>query len=361
MMAYKAYLSDEGFGHLVRQRAIYDEIRKLDPTIKATVQTGSREGAAKRFFSEAQFIDKFNNIAWPRNSDGSPNIEAIRCFFQDYIDRSKAFIEAEENLGQYDFILSDFVCEAFPLARLFGIPSFGVAHFTWDWFFSKLYPAPVNSDVMEKLRLYANQADTLYFPPFTPEEILRVYHKIARTVPFIVNHLEKYKSVEAGGKFTVMIMDSGAEVLNQHIETALKTIGKINDIHFVIAEKYGLKGDNISVIPNTDYFSDYIPNVDLVITRGGFNTISECIAYRIPILLLGEGQNPEIERNLFYIKQEGLGSFISLDRFVYALEDSLHGFIEAEYTQIRKRIEEHEYRSDGASVIAEDIMNRVKH
>ena len=359
-MAYKAYLSDEGFGHLVRQRAIYDEIRKLDPTIKATVQTGSRKGAAKRFFSEAQFIDKFNNIAWPRNSDGSPNIEAIRCFFKDYIERSKAFVETEENLEQYDFVLSDFVCEAFPLARSFDIPSFGVAHFTWDWFFSKLYPTPVNSDVMDQLQVYANQADILYFPPFTPEEILRVYHRTSKRVPLIVNHLEQYKSVDSDGKFTVMIMDSGAEVLNRHIETALKTIGKIDDIHFVIAEKYGLKGDNISVIPTSDFFSDYIPNVDLVITRGGFNTISECIAYRVPILLLGEGQNPEIERNLVYIKQEGLGSFISLDRFVHALRDSLYGFIDAEYVQIRKRIEAHEYRSDGASVIAEDILNRVR-
>lgn len=37
----KIYLSDMGFGHLVRQRAIYEQLQQLMPSISATVQTGS--------------------------------------------------------------------------------------------------------------------------------------------------------------------------------------------------------------------------------------------------------------------------------------------------------------------------------
>ena len=63
----------------------------------------------------------------------------------DYETRSQKYIseEASSSNCDFDFLISDFVFEVFPIAARFGIPSFGVAHFTWDWFFSKMFPAGV--------------------------------------------------------------------------------------------------------------------------------------------------------------------------------------------------------------------------
>ena len=160
-------------------------------------------------------------------------------------------------------------------------------------------------------------------------------------------------------KFTVLIMDSGASVLSQHIDKAVDQLAHIDSMHFLIAEKYAIQADNVTTIPKEEFFSDYIPEVDLVLTRGGFNTISECIAYRTPLLLLGEASNPEIEQNLLTIKSEQLGSFTSLDRFSNHLQDTLESFVAHEYTQIKKRMNEHDYATNGAQVIAEHILNKL--
>lgn len=358
-MRFKVYLSDEGYGHLVRQRAIFDELSRNCPQVSATVQTSSYVEAARRIFQNADFVHRFNNISWPRKPNGSPDLEKISHFYDDYVERSDEFIRKEGDVSQYRFLISDFVYEVFPVARRNAIPAYGVAHFTWDWFFSKMYPIPLSMKVLKRLLDHAREAEVIYFPPFTPEEILEAYKEVARPVPLIVNQPRKLEGYQRPDTFTVLIMDSGASVLREHLEIVVRQLGAMRDIHFLVAEKYDIQADNVTFIPDSEFFSDYIPYVDLVVTRGGFNTISECVAYRTPILLLGEPLNPEIERNLLYLKQEELGSFISLDKFVGKFRETLYGFIEYEYHHIKRNMREHEIPTDGARVIALDILDRA--
>ncbi|MFT5111409.1 MAG: hypothetical protein ACI8P9_000729 [Parasphingorhabdus sp.] len=357
-MKCKVYLSDMGFGHLVRQRAIYEQLTELCPALNATVQTGSHAAVARKMFGSAAIIEKFNNIQWARQENGSPDLKVISEFFDDFESRSKAFLDGEK-LDGFDFVISDFVYEAFPAAKSSSVPCFGVAHFTWDWFFSKMYPPPVSYQVLQQMQNHAHLADVVFFPPFTPVEILRFYGQKAIQVPLIVRNPNRASITVPKDKFTVLIMDSGASILSQHINKAVDQIADIDSMHFLVAEKYGINSSNVTTIPKADFFSDYIPQVDLVVTRGGFNTISECIAYRTPLLLLGEASNPEIEQNLLSIKSEQLGSFTSLDRFSNHLKDTLESFVAHEYTQIKRRMNEHDYATNGAQVIAEHILNKV--
>ena len=356
-MKCKVYLSDEGFGHLVRQRAVIEQLQNLCPELKTTVQTGSHADKARDLFSSASIIKKFNNIHWARKPDGSPDLSGISDFFSDYHIRSAQFVDAEtEHIKDYDFVMSDFVYEAFPVAKSGNVPVFGIAHFTWDWFFSKMYPVPVAYSVLEQMQNHAKMADRVYFPPFTPEEILNFYGDKALQVPLVIGDSRPTKTTFPEDKFTILVMDSGASVLSEHMNKAIEQIASIDSMHFLIAEKYGLEAENVTSIPQDEFFSDYIGKVDLVVTRGGFNTISECIAYRTPVLLLGESSNPEIEKNLLAIKSQQLGSFVSLTTFVNDLDGFLSGFIDHEYVQIKRQMENHEYQVNGAEVIAQDVL-----
>ena len=53
-----------------------------------------------------------------------------------------------------------------------------------------------------------------------------------------------------------------------------------------------------------------INNVDYVVARAGFNTLSECIIFK-PTLFVDEDNNPEINENIKYIKKFKLGSIFS--------------------------------------------------
>ena len=108
-MKYKLYASDEGFGHLVRQHAVMEQLRAQVPEMSVTLQTHRNLSMAKRLYRDVEFIDRFNNITWSRHSNGTPNLEKIKATYCDYVRRSDDFLQSEEELSNYDFVVSDFM------------------------------------------------------------------------------------------------------------------------------------------------------------------------------------------------------------------------------------------------------------
>lgn len=352
----KIYLSDEGFGHIVRQNAIASQINKINPNVLLQVQTHGHLQMAKKLFNNVELIDKYNNITWHKRQDGSPDLNEIESHYSNYINRSELYLQ-NDNLKGVDFVLSDFVYEAFLSAEKFNIPSFGVAHFTWDWFFSKLYPPVLKTSLIHHFISMAKKATKLYFPPFTPQEILDYYGSKAVQVPLIVRKKE-VEEMPSSDKLRILIIDSGASVLKQSIEKASKQFKHLNEFEFYLMRP-NVEADNVIMLEEGTLLADYIPNVDLVIGRAGFNTISECIAYRTPMLLLGEAANPEMSENIINLKKSGLGSFMSLLDFESNLGSFLSGFISSEYNQLKKNMYNHSMQTNGAEVIAKDILNSI--
>ena len=355
MSRCKIFASDEGFGHLVRQQAISEALLGLAPDLDIDLQTDNNADAASWLFPQANVIRRFNNILWPRHASGSPDLERTRAFYADYLARSDQFLE-QETVADYDFLISDFVYEAFPLGHSGKIPTFGVAHFTWDWFFSKLYPSPVRDSVLGRWREHAQLADVLFFSEFSPVDIIEYYKHKAFIHPLIVRRALD-KNIVKRGEFNVLIMDSGANILTNSISKAVNEIHKLPDFHFFVSDKFSLDVENVTGIPRHEPVINYLSHMDLVIARGGFNLISECIGYRVPLLLLGEISNPEVERNMFFLKHQGLGSYISLDRFTNHFAETLQRFVEGEYRHIRTNMTSHDLRTDGAMVVADRILN----
>lgn len=355
----KIYLSDEGFGHIVRQRAVVEELLLVRPKTEITVQTKTQIAAAGRFIPGAQLIERFNNIQWDKQENGSPDLKKIKDRYSDYIKVSKDYIDSEKENFNYDFSISDFVYEAFEVSKARRKPSFGVAHFTWDWFFSKLYPPPVHTDVINHFMKMASQATRLYFPPFTPEEIIHHYKGKAMEVPLILHHKIEHKASAHKGKFKVLIMDSGAGVLSQSIRKALKTVKPLDDFLFFVSDKFSGDQHNVVTIPSSDLMVDYVADMDLVIGRAGFNTISECVGLRTPMLLIGEAMNPEMNENILLLKKQHLGSFISIDTFERELGKFLPSFLKHEYGHIKATMRDHSIATNGAEVIVKDILEHL--
>lgn len=358
-MHYKIYTSDEGFGHLVRQRAINDQMRKLCPGLAATLQTKTHMRAAKLIFDDITFVEKFNNISWAKTPSGTPDLDTIGQDYADYIARADAHMASDTNVSDYSFVISDFVYEAFEIANSQNVPVFGVAHHTWDWFFSKLYPLPVSTSVLRRLYEQARLAQQLYFPPLTPPDILNAYKDNCQEVPLIVRERTDKISVSSEQDFKVLILDSGSRLLSGRMQRALEQLHTIDDIHFFVPEYFGIQADNVTLIGNDEVLLDYMPEMDLVVCRAGFNTISECIAHRTPLLLVGEALNPEMESNMLLMKQQGLASFASIGKLAEQFGPTLYDFLDSEYDLVKRNMTDHDVPTDGARVVAEDILNRV--
>lgn len=358
-MHIKVYLSDEGFGHIVRQRAIAEVLRESIPELELTLQTKTHIDTAGNYFPGASLISRFNNIQWDKQSNGSPDLAKIAYRYENYIAESNRFIEQECGEFHYDAILSDFVYEAFAVGQRMGKKSFGVSHFTWDWFFSKLYPPPVHTDVIRHFMRMAEMSSRLYFPPFTPEEIIHHYRGKALEVPLILHGKIDHKEVEEGGKFKVLIMDSGAGVLSDSIRKALLNVAHLNEYLFFVSSKFDTEQSNVRFINQNDLMVDYVAGMDLVIGRAGFNTISECIGLRTPMLLIGEAMNPEMNENILMLKKQHLGSFISMQTFEAGLGLYLPAFLKHEYNMIKHMMNDHQIATNGAEIIKNDMLNHL--
>lgn len=357
MTKAKIYLSDEGFGHIVRQRAIINELLKLSPAIELTLQTHQHIQFAKKNIKANHFIDKFNNIIWHKNQQNSPDLGAIESYYKNYHNISSAFIKEEE--GAFDFYISDFVYEAFIVAKQNSKPSFGVSHFTWDWFFSKLYPPTVSGQTLNYFFEAAKSARTLFFPPFTPDEILNFYKKNAVQVPLIIRDKFDHKQWKNGGnRVKILIMDSGAGLMKDAIVKALSD-KRLEKTNYYFATPYELTIENSFQISKNELLIDYVKNADLVIGRPGFNTISECIALRIPMLLISEVMNPEMEHNIIELMKHRLGSFMSLQDFENSLSVFLDKFFDKEYSNLKENMNKHAIAINGAEIIAKKILENV--
>ena len=108
-MHFKVYLSDEGFGHIVRQRAIVEVLREKMPSIELTLQTQTHIEAAGTYIPGASLIRRFNNIHWDKQPNGSPDLTKISQRYENYIEQSHLYVESECEEFDYDAILSDFV------------------------------------------------------------------------------------------------------------------------------------------------------------------------------------------------------------------------------------------------------------
>ncbi len=358
-MRSKFFITDEGFGPIVRQSAIIEELVKLEPSLEITLQLD-------RFYKEAQHIipginyrRQFNNIIWHKNEDGTPDFHSIRKYYSGYQEISNQYLKEEPSLASCDFIVSDFVYEAFEAARRDGIPSYGVSHFTWDWFFSKMYPPPIPGDVIRMMMERASMARILFFPPFTPREITEHYREKVVEVPLIVrkhraNHLELQNK-----KPNILMMDSGSRLNRLAMEQIVAQLTELDSYHFYLPGHYDAEADNITTLPENDLLVDYIGKMDLVVSRAGFNTITECIAYRTPMLLFGEILNAEMRENTHFVKEQGLGSFTSLEVLKNQPEKVLGDLFDGEYPVLKRNMDDHDIRVDGARVVAEKILDDI--
>jgi uncharacterized protein (TIGR00661 family) len=354
----KIYISDEGYGPIVRQSAIVGEFFKQAGDIKFDIQTYNHFEALKNIIPTANHVRKFNNIRWDKNIDGSPNLEKIETFLAQYDKQKQEFLNTEP-VSDYDFVISDFVYEAFDIYSLKNIPVFGVAHFTWDWFFTKLFPPVMNdANLVRNWIKSAQKANHIFFPPFTPTEILNCYKKNAIEVPLIVRSKNHIVFEPKNKNPNILIIDSGSKVNALFIKKLKTQITPLTEFNFFLQETEEMvPSENVTAIPRGKLLSDYIPHMDLVIGRAGFNTISECIASRIPMMLYSEHMNPEMNENILNMNGIGFGTFIKISMLEESMREVLDNFFGGEYHSLKENLMNHDFKTNGAEVIAEYILN----
>lgn len=357
------YLSDVGYGHMVRQKYIINNLIKKFKDIKIVVVTSSNIEIIEEIYkSKISCIKHHNSIELFKNLSGYFNKKKTKKVLNIWKKNlKKNYIFFKENFHNFDFIISDYVPEIFYFCKKLKIKSYGICHFTWSWFFSEIYN---ENNIIRKMRFFESLATKTFFPPITPAKVFKNYKKNQyKNINFITEeknfNLNKYK------KKTFLIMDSGTKTLSKQISSILSKIENQKRYLFLVGtsslsehDYYKIKkSKNIKPVTTLKSMYSTICKVDYVITRAGFNSLSECIILKKPTLFMNEKNNPEIDENIKFIIQNNIGSIISNKDWGKKFLDRLDNFVKYESTVIKNNLKSLKLGKDGAKQVIDYILN----
>ena len=361
------FISDEGFGHTVRQRALISEL--LKKKIEITVVTSSKISLLKeKFGNRINYRIRFNNIETIKKKDGSLNLIKTKKMFSQWFKNTSKWINEEKKLSKkYDFFISDFVPEAFILGEKLNIRCYGVCHFTWDWFYEKILR--IENKILKKLKFFINKATKIYFPPLTAKDNLRAYRKKVKLVNFILSDFEFKKKVNKEKKTTkCLIMDNGNATLRSLIVKTIPYLIKIKNIEFIIrtdlldkkSQKKIMEAKNMIPVNGLKNTHAKILETDFIVARGGYNTISECLVLKKPSILFEERNNPEINYNLNTVYNLNLCDLLTKKDWGKNFAKKLYFFKKFKLNRIKKTFKNKNYSNSGPKEIVLDILKQHK-
>tara|TARA_B100000963_G_scaffold362021_2_gene402171 strand:- start:13315 stop:14427 length:1113 start_codon:yes stop_codon:yes gene_type:complete len=359
------FISDEGFGHTIRQRALISEF--LKKKVKITVVTSSKISLLKEKFGNLiNYRIKYNNIETFKKKNGSLDLIKTKKMFLDWFNCSSKWISEEKKFSKsYDFFVSDFVPEAFILGEKLNIKCYGVCHFTWDWFYEKILRG--ENKILKKLKFYISKATKIYFPPLTSKDNLKKYKDKVKLVNFILSDFDFKKKVKKRKKLKkCLIMDNGNSTLRSLIIKTIPYLKKIKNIEFIIrtdlldkkSQKEIMESDNLIPVFGLKNTHSKILECDFLVARGGYNTISECLVLNKPSLLFEEKDNPEINYNLNTVFNLDLCDLLKRKDWGKNFKKKLYSFNKHKMKKIKKTFEGKKFTNTGSKEIALDILKQ---
>jgi uncharacterized protein (TIGR00661 family) len=362
------FISDVGFGHMVRQRQVIQELLRVFKNISITVYNKNNLKILKKSFqNKIKYRENFNNIYLYKTKNGLLDLRRTKKEVHNWESNAKKFLKNKYyELSKYDFFISDLVPEISYFAFIKGKPCFSICHYTWDWFFDKIFKKNRNTLLMKE---YTNLSSKIYFPPFTHKAILRDTKKF-KLVNFVSNKLLKSNFLKNKKKKTILIMNNGTKTLSLKIAKIIPILNELRNYNFYISTSKLQKkllqkvkmSKNIFLINNSlRSMYNFIKNADLIIARGGYNTITECLVYRKPSILAEEKNNPEIMENLSNIKKKNLAAIIKDHEWrPKTFKKMIDRFFKYRINFIISNLKKFRIKNNGAQDIVKDIKKELK-
>lgn len=306
-------VSDEGYGHTVRQSCVANELVKRGSD--ATLQCKDPVPLAAKIVDRRVKIHEHFNLLRLVKGKGGIDIESTYNLLQDYVSMSAKWIDQMINSPHVlncDLIVTDIVEEAGLLSKKLAKPAIAISHFTWHWLLRKLDSR--FEDVSQYLETSLEGVLEFLYTPFSkcPEQFPKAkpIHLITRR-PRNRDEVRRELQLRKGGVL-VLLAGGGTSVWKGLFSST--NVSKRKGL--VMYSDLPASSSAILRVPIPHRLHDYINAADLVISRGGYGTLSETVAYGIRHLVLVERDHPEAAENARMLKEANRAMVAKLDDFL---------------------------------------------
>ena len=302
------FLSYEAYAHVIRQRAVIEELLKFKKDLKITIITNTRLRELKKFFLNRVKYLNLHNLIETKKDKGTLDLKGTKKIFQNWYKKEELWTKTiVKKFKKVDLIISDSVPQAFKLKKFYKCLAVNISHFSWDWYYSIHYKK--DDKILKKLKKYYGFVDKFFNLPYSPPS-LSIKKSKKKYINFITYGNFKSKKLNHS-KINCLIMDNGTKSLSSSIENILPKIMINKKINFFIgtdslskkSKKIIIKSSNMTSISGLKNMHSYISSVDFIIARGGYNTLTECLILKKPSLLMYETNNKEIFYNISQLKR----------------------------------------------------------
>lgn len=306
-------VSDEGYGHTVRQSCIANELAERGANI--TFQCRDPIPLATKILDKKIKIYEYFNLIRLVKQKGGVDVEQTYNFFQNYITRSEEWIKNMVNsphVLNVDLIITDIVEEAGVLSKELDKPVVAISHFTWHWLLRELDHR--FGEISQYLEQCLDGISEFLYLPFSkyPKQFpnSKPINLIARK-PKKREEVRKELKVK-DGNIVILFAGGGTSVWKSLFSSIF--ISRKRD--FIFLADLPTNSNNIKQVSNPFRLHDYINASDLVISRGGYGTTSETLAYGIKHLILVEENHPEAIENAKMLKTANRALVSNLNDFL---------------------------------------------
>ena len=195
---------------------------------------------------------------------------------------------------------------------------------------------------------------------------LKKYKGKIKKINFILSDFESSKI--SVSKKKCLIMDNGTQNLRNLIIKTIPYLSKIKQFEFIIRtdnltkkiKKIILSSNNLIPVSGLKNTHSKILEADIIIARGGFNTISECLSLKKPSILFNEKNNPEIYESITNIKKNNYASLMNIDNWGKNFEKKIKNFYLKDYDKIKYNLKKINFLTNGASQMYKEINFLLK-
>ena len=301
------FISDHGFGHIMRNLPVAEELLKRGHEI--IIVTGEKQAGVSLTYLENYSEDRLKFIIC--NTDAGLIVrpgtliidhKATVAKVRDHVERWTELIADAPGADAY---VVDIVPWALTAAKEKGIPSFLISNFTWLDQYGGFLP----KELLEKYENAYADADNVIFHALVNEPTRKLFGSGCEEAGFVARpfHMDLVAKIRDGHKRPIVFLSLGAS--NDGLDFEINVSGLPYD--FISTQALKLIGDNVeyldATVPNSQ---DYVKAADFCIAKAGWSTVSEAMIAGVPFAVLERDDTPEDTMTIAMLTN--LGAALSL-------------------------------------------------
>lgn len=284
------YISGHGYGHSTRSIELIKTLMERNSDLFFHIRTDAPKWIFKlNLDSNYELHHVTLDVGAVQETsfhiDKKKTFEAVANLYQqkdEIVKRESAFAA---HTGA-NLIIADIPPLAFDIAKAAGIPSIGLANFSWDWIYQDyLDEIPEFNSVIRQIKSSYNKADLLLRLPFYGD--LSAFPKIV-DIPLIArkpttpkNQVQKLLEINPRESPKLILLAFRAGDLK---EVDFEKIESMPGFMFVTLGLVKNHRNCVNLPPNFIRFPDLLHACDAAISKPGYGLVAEIIANQTPLL-----------------------------------------------------------------------------